>query len=450
MKIIIMITILCMCGLSTIAQSTLILPGASTQNMTTAQRVALTNSQQGTLVYDTDTQGFWYWKGAEWVPLSNGVSAGVGWQLNGNNLTNTNSGTVGVGTTSNNFSKLTVQTDASNPFGITHTNGSVNLTSEISSNGQVWLGVRTANPLHLHTDNGSGAKLSLFPNGHVGLNYNSFTAPPSALDVLAKPEYAARFRGLNPYITFHTYDPGSSDSEQFGFMRAWTEHGNVTGLFGLEIGASPRGTLNVAKHLVFSTNYARRMLIAENGNINIGVGTNPTAKLTIQGASANNGSNTVDISNTTLGPHGSHIHWGISGDWYIRSANDNGKVIIQDVAGGHVGIGTSTPDPAYRLSVNGTIRAKEVIVETNWADFVFDDGYPLRSLASVEQFIKTHKHLPDLPSAADIQQNGAKVAELATKMMQKIEELTLYSIAQEKRILQLEQQLTTIKTRSRK
>jgi hypothetical protein len=314
------------------------------------------------------------------------------------------------------------------------------LRSELGSGGQTWLGAATPHPLHLHTDNGAGAKISLFPNGHVGINYGQYSPPPSALDILAKPEYASRIRGVNPFTTYHAYDPGSSDSEQFGFLRAWTEHGNVTGLFGLEIGTPPRGTLNVAKHLVFSTNYARRMMIAENGNVNIGTSTSTTAKLTIEGTSNTNSGNTLDIGNATLGPNFSHAHWGTKGDWFIRSAADDGKVVIQDIPNGYVGIGTSNPDPLYRLSVNGTIRAKEVIVETSWADFVFDKNYHLRSLSSVEQFIKNHKHLPDFPSATEIQQGGAKMAELTTKMMQKIEELTLYSIAQDKRIKQLEKQ----------
>jgi hypothetical protein len=422
------------------AQSTTILPGASTQSMTTAQRNAFTTADEGTLLYDTDTKSFWYRKNGDWSELATGASAGVGWQLNGNTLSNTNSGSVGIGTSST-VAKLTVQTDNANPFGLMHTNGSLTLRSELSS-GQTWLGNSSNNPLHLHTDNGAGAKISLFSNGHVGINYGQFTPPPSALDILAKPEFASRIRGTNPYMGFHTYDPGNSDSEQFGFIRAWTEHGNVTGLFGLEIGAPPRGTLNVAKTVVLSTNYQRRLLITENGNVGIGVGTTPAAKLTIQGASSNSMSNTVDISNLTIGPNSSHVHWGTKGDWYIRSAADDGKVVIQDLANGYVGIGTSNPDPTYKLSVNGIVRAKEVIVETNWADFVFDKNYRLRPLASVEQFIKTHKHLPDLPSAAEIQQGGAKMAELTTKMMQKIEELTLYSIAQEKRIRQLEKQLS--------
>lgn len=106
---------------------------------------------------------------------------------------------------------------------------------------------------------------------------------------------------------------------------------------------------------------------------------------------------------------------------------------------GNVGIGTSTPD--NKLDVLGVIRANEVIVETGWADYVFQDDYKLKPLSEVEAFIKEKKHLPSLPSATTIQEKGAHVAELMTKMMEKIEELTLYSIEQKKEIDELKRRL---------
>jgi hypothetical protein len=107
---------------------------------------------------------------------------------------------------------------------------------------------------------------------------------------------------------------------------------------------------------------------------------------------------------------------------------------------GHLGIGT-IPDATYRLSVNGSIRSKEVVVETGWADYVFAKDYKLLPLADVEKFIKVNNHLPDIPSAKEIQNNGLKVAEVQTKMMQKIEELTLYVIEQSKKIEALEKKI---------
>lgn len=106
---------------------------------------------------------------------------------------------------------------------------------------------------------------------------------------------------------------------------------------------------------------------------------------------------------------------------------------------GNVGIGVL--NPVNKLEVNGVIRANEVIVETGWADYVFQDDYKLKPLSEVEAFIKANKHLPSLPSAAKIQEKGAHMAELMTKMMEKIEELTLYSIEQKKEIDELKRRL---------
>jgi hypothetical protein len=94
--------------------------------------------------------------------------------------------------------------------------------------------------------------------------------------------------------------------------------------------------------------------------------------------------------------------------------------------GGNVGIGTTNPQ--NKLDVNGTIRAKEVKVETGWADFVFTPTYKLRPLSEVEQFIKTNGHLPEIPKADEVQQDGVNLGEMQTKLLQKVEELTLYVI----------------------
>jgi hypothetical protein len=102
-------------------------------------------------------------------------------------------------------------------------------------------------------------------------------------------------------------------------------------------------------------------------------------------------------------------------------------------AGGKVGINVSNPQNA--LDVNGTIRAKEVKVETGWADFVFHDDYHLKPLSEVNKFIKENKHLPEIPTEAEVKENdGVNLGEMQTKLLQKIEELTLYLIQQQETI----------------
>jgi hypothetical protein len=103
---------------------------------------------------------------------------------------------------------------------------------------------------------------------------------------------------------------------------------------------------------------------------------------------------------------------------------------------GNVGIGTT--NPTQKLSVNGTVRAKEVIVDSGWSDYVFDESYKLKALSETEAFIKVEKHLPGIPSAQEVAEHGVNVGAMQAKLLAKIEELTLHVIEQEKRIERLE------------
>jgi len=107
---------------------------------------------------------------------------------------------------------------------------------------------------------------------------------------------------------------------------------------------------------------------------------------------------------------------------------------------GKVGIGVENPTEA--LEVKGTICAKKVRIEVkDWADFVFSKDYELPTLESVEQHIGEHKHLPGIPSEKEVTENGIDMADMQAKLLQKVEELTLYVIEQDKKIKDLQSQL---------
>ncbi len=121
---------------------------------------------------------------------------------------------------------------------------------------------------------------------------------------------------------------------------------------------------------------------------------------------------------------------------------DNGMAVLT----GTVGIGTAKPCAnAYsptgcKLSVAGAIQAQLVVVNTGWSDYVFQPGYRLRPLREVNAFIQANHHLPDIPSAAEVKEKGVDLGDMQSKLLAKVEELTLHMIQAEERSNRLEAQ----------
>jgi len=141
-------------------------------------------------------------------------------------------------------------------------------------------------------------------------------------------------------------------------------------------------------------------------------------------------------SQTPAAPFSKGLLIGAEAGYPIMFSTNNYNLSMIVANNGNVGIGTT--NPTYKLSVNGNIRSKEVVVESGWADYVFEKDYPLKPLSQVEAFIKANGHLPNIPSASEIEQKGLALGETQKRMMEKIEELTLYVIQLQKQIEQLE------------
>ena len=210
------------------------------------------------------------------------------------------------------------------------------------------------------------------------------------------------------------------------------------------------------------------LYISTNGNIGIG-SSNTTYKLNIAGSAistsfqtetltvtddvifnnlAGNTTQVVTVDNNgelsttsfstlqdNLGNHTASQNLNLNGYRIINTGN-NGGIFIN--ANNNVGIGTL--NPIHELSVNGTIQAKELIVTTlaaDWPDFVFDPEYKLTSLHELGKYIESEKHLPGVPSANEIGEEGIKISEMNAVLLQKVEELTLYVIELQKQIDEL-------------
>ncbi|UOB17894.1 hypothetical protein [Abyssalbus ytuae] len=134
----------------------------------------------------------------------------------------------------------------------------------------------------------------------------------------------------------------------------------------------------------------------------------------------------------------------LGGNTKIRG---NGELSTFD---GSIAIGT-TSTGSHKLAVEGSIGAREIKVQaTGWSDFVFENDYNLPTLKEVEQHIKQKGHLKDIPSAAQVEENGILLGEMDAKLLQKIEELTLYTIQQQKEIEKLKKENKSLKEISAK
>jgi hypothetical protein len=125
---------------------------------------------------------------------------------------------------------------------------------------------------------------------------------------------------------------------------------------------------------------------------------------------------------------GSNAGWKFPVSTSMFGNSKEGLFIGRD---GNISIGTTVA--SEKLSVKGKIRAQEVKVEMNgWSDFVFAKDYKLPSLKETEKHIKENGHLPGIPSAAEVEKNGIELGDMNAKLLQKIEELTLYLIEMKK------------------
>lgn len=193
-------------------------------------------------------------------------------------------------------------------------------------------------------------------------------------------------------------------------------------------------------------------LVMYNGNLGVGV-SNPEQKLHVNGKIK---AQSIDV----LGSISAGSMRMLSDDgqtaFYVEKPTDTGKPFTMalgygNIDGGimigrqdwiskvvipwNVAIGTDTPHPGFLVTVDGKLKSEEInveIVPDSPPDYVFEENYDLLSIADLEQYIKAYKHLPEVPSGSEMEENGMNLKEMNLLLLKKVEELTLHLIAQHK------------------
>jgi hypothetical protein len=190
-----------------------------------------------------------------------------------------------------------------------------------------------------------------------------------------------------------------------------------------------------------------------NGQGNVGIGTTaPTHKLSVNGdalvGQESNGSGIIIRNNQAGVFKNDFLVVGKTDHTYLGNYQSlpigiyTGNVERMRIsADGNVTIGTTLTPAGYKLAIGGDVIAERVVVKlqaSGWPDYVFTPTYHLSTLPEVEKFIEQNHHLPNVPSAKEVADKGIDVGAMNTKLMEKIEELTLYLIEQNKKLESIE------------
>lgn len=282
-----------------------------------------------------------------------------------------------------------------------------------------FIGTTDSQSLILKSNNTEGIQIK--PNGNVGINYSS---PQSRLTIyegggIGSNHFELRTNHLrNPDRYFMKNVISGTGTEDVTFSLRQDGQMYVNGKVGIG-STNPQTKLDVAQEITNNQNSVIAQFLASGatgGSNIVSIGFHNKANLEINSAYASSG-----------------LRYGNFADFNIENDSDSPTYgAINFITNKKIQMAIR---PNGNASLQGKFEAKEVKVTlTPTADFVFDEKYNLPTLENVEKHIKEKKHLPEIASAKVMEKEGVNVGEFQIKLLQKIEELTLYSIDQNRQI----------------
>ncbi|HEY3406159.1 MAG TPA: hypothetical protein VGK59_22385 [Ohtaekwangia sp.] len=347
----------------------------------------------------------------------------------------------------------------------------------------------------------SGTHLYNSNTGNVGIGTGSAFTPQMKLEVIGFGQ-VIRNTPANNYTTLRLYNDQNSSSRSLEIDYSGSQYGSAALTTGGPTGESAAITTTGAFPLTFGTANTARMTISSLGDVGIGALPEAGVRLSlINSATWQMNMRNSEAGGATWWLGSSSNSWNAGGGKFIistTSSSTDAAFVIDgqkriglgttapayklDVAGtinatafyvngvpfnggssqwitsgtninynttGMVSIGTTTAPAGYKLAVGGKVVAEEIVVKLrgDWPDYVFESSYKLLSLTELEKFIIANKHLPGVPTAIQVKENGLSVGEMNVILLQKVEELTLLLINKEKEKNLIFEELETIKER---
>ena len=242
----------------------------------------------------------------------------------------------------------------------------------------------------------------------------------------------------------------------------WQENDGHAALFlgtvgyGLKVNST---VANTSRWLMYLThNDAPKFIVRADGKVGVGT-TTLNARMQISNPNET-GSGEIALSvsqnepsrsavNITSKGYGLYVKTTHTGSQYLaRFRNGGNQDVLTVKSSNQVGIGTYNVPTGYKLAVDGKVIAEEIKVKLsqNWPDYVFTPEYQKPTLEELEASIETEGHLPNMPSAAEVESDGYLIGEMDVKLLEKIEELTLYVIELNKEVKEVKAKNAKLET----